>query len=76
MKPVKVIKDLEYPDMYRLKWKDKVLSEDMYNLTRANDILRNYDEYLANMESRDRITKNKPWRFRKNVQDKSLQHVC
>ena len=47
--PVRVIKDTEYPRMYRLQWKDGTLSEDMYNLTRANDILKNYKSYRACM---------------------------
>ena len=52
MKPIKIVKDQKYPGMYRLKWKDGVLSEDMYNLTRAHDILLNYEEYRANMLKR------------------------
>ena len=48
-KPKKVVPDVKYQDMYRLEWKDGVLSEDMYNLSRANDILRNYDAYVHNM---------------------------
>jgi hypothetical protein len=47
--PIKVTIDTKYSNMYRLEWKDGVLSEDMYNLSRANDILRNYKEYRANM---------------------------
>lgn len=38
--------------MFRLEWKDGVLSEDMYNLTRAKDILKNYGEYRKNMVQR------------------------
>lgn len=52
MKPNTIIKDAVYPNMYRLEWKDKVLSEDMYNLTRAKDILKNYSEYRYNMTMR------------------------
>lgn len=51
-KPIKIIKDEKYPDMYRLQWKDGVLSQDMYNLTRAKDILKNYREYAKNMALR------------------------
>lgn len=50
MKPVRILKDKKYEDMYRLQWEDKVLSEDMYNLTRAHDILLNYDLYRYNMK--------------------------
>lgn len=52
MKPIAIVKDTEYTEMYRLRWKDGVLSEDFYNLTRANDILNNYDEYIRNMKMR------------------------
>lgn len=31
--------------MYRLEWADGMKSEDMYNFTRAWDILNNYDYY-------------------------------
>jgi hypothetical protein len=51
-KPVKIVKDSEYSNMYRLQWKDKIQSEDMYNLTRAKDILRNYLEYHKNSLAR------------------------
>jgi len=47
--PVRVIQDTKYPKMYRLQWKDGILSEDMYNLSRANDILKNYKSYRSNM---------------------------
>lgn len=50
MKPIKIVKDSTYPTQYRLKWEDGVLSEDFYNLTRAKDILVNYDEYRRSME--------------------------
>lgn len=40
------------PVMFKLQWEDGTLSEDCYNLTRANDILRNYDNYVKNMKQR------------------------
>lgn len=49
-KPIKVVQDTKYPTMFRLQWADGVLSEDFYNKTRAHDILRNYDNYVKNME--------------------------
>ncbi len=51
-KPTKIVKDMKYSNMYRLQWKDRVQSEDFYNLTRANDILRNYLEYAKNTVAR------------------------
>ena len=47
--PIKVV-----PVMFKLQWEDGTLSEDCYNLTRANDILRNYDKYMKNMKKRDK----------------------
>ena len=52
MHPIAVIQDTKYPTMYRLKWKDGVLSADFYNLSRANDILQHYDAYVAAMAIR------------------------
>lgn len=49
MEPIEIVEDTKYPNMWRLKWEDGVLSADCYNLTRANDILNNYDEYRYNM---------------------------
>jgi hypothetical protein len=51
-KPIKVVQNSTYPDMYRLEWKDGIQSQDMYNLSRAHDILRNYREYRKNMTLR------------------------
>lgn len=48
MKPVQIIKDIKYQDMYRLEWEDGIPSADMYNLTRAYDILLHYDQYVFN----------------------------
>jgi hypothetical protein len=56
--PIKVVADTKYPTMYRLKWKDGVLSEDMYNLTRAKDILRNYPDYVADMKKAEAMQGN------------------
>lgn len=52
-RPVKIEYDMKYENMYRLVWEDKIPSADMYNLTRANDILKNYDLYVANMNKSD-----------------------
>lgn len=60
MKPIRAVVDSKYPNMHRLQWEDGVLSADMYNLTRANDILRNYDRYVDNMVKADRL---KPYQF-------------
>ena len=57
--PIKIVKDKIYPDMYRLKWEDGVLSEDMYNLSWAHDIFLHYAEYRENMRRRDPIWRNK-----------------
>jgi hypothetical protein len=54
VKPTEVVKDKKVKDMFRLKWPDGVLSEDFYNLARANDILKNYAEYRNNMTKADR----------------------
>lgn len=66
-KLVKITEDNKYKDMFRLEWSDGVLSEDFYNLTRANEILKNYDEYVKDMNIRGNhyrkhalYTKNKP----------------
>lgn len=51
-KPEKVVEDKHFIGMWRLEWADGVLSEDMYSLTRARDILKNYDEYRYYMTMR------------------------
>lgn len=51
-KPVGIEQDSKYPEMYRLKWADGVLSEDFYNKTRAHDMLLNYDLYRMGMKMR------------------------
>ena len=48
-KPIRIVPDAKHPRMYRLWWRNGDLSRDMYNLTRATDILRCYERYLANM---------------------------
>lgn len=53
MKPTKIVEHKKYQGMYYLVWEDGVKSQDFYNLTRANDILKNYDEYRLNMLKRD-----------------------
>lgn len=37
---LKVVKDQEYQNMYRIQWPDGTLSEDMYNFTRAKDYVQ------------------------------------
>jgi hypothetical protein len=59
-RPISIVPDSKYPNMHRLQWADGVLSQDMYNLTRAKDILRNYDKYTDNMVKADRL---KTYRF-------------
>jgi hypothetical protein len=49
MKPTGIVRDSTHPGMFRLLWEDGVLSADMYNLSRAYDILRNYDAYRDRM---------------------------
>lgn len=53
MKPYKIIEHKKYKGMYYLVWEDGVKSQDFYNLTRANDILKNYDLYRYNMQRPD-----------------------
>lgn len=50
MKPDKIVEHETYKGMYYLEWPDGVQSADFYNLTRAKDILKNYDSYVNNME--------------------------
>ena len=59
MNPIKITKDTKYPNMYRLVWEDGVFSEDMYNLTRANDILKHYDGYVDDMRKSESKIKNR-----------------
>lgn len=59
-KPTEMVKDEKYPEMYRLKWADGVLSADFYNLTRAKDILKNYDFYRNNMKQRENMSEDQP----------------
>lgn len=47
MKPISIVPDAKHPGMFRLQWRDGVLSADCYNRTRATDILGNYDEYVS-----------------------------
>jgi hypothetical protein len=50
--PIKVVPCELYPGLYRLLWKNGDLSEDAYNLTRANDMFKNYRDYRKNMTLR------------------------
>lgn len=54
-KPVKIVPNDIHLGMYRLEWEDGVKSEDMYNWTRANDILKNYELYRSSMERSERM---------------------
>jgi hypothetical protein len=58
-KPTNIVPDRRYPGMFRLRWRNGDLSADMYNLTRANDILRNYDRYVESMAKADRMKGNR-----------------
>lgn len=55
MKPIELIKDETYPLMYRIKYDDGVVSDEMYNLTRAKDILKNYKSYAQAMSTAERM---------------------
>lgn len=48
-RPIKVVPHEHYTGMHRLEWSDGVKSADFYNLSRAKDILRRYDDYLDGM---------------------------
>jgi hypothetical protein len=56
-RPCRVEECLAHPGMFRLAWPDGSLSRDCYNKTRAQDILRCYDRYLANMATGARSVK-------------------
>jgi hypothetical protein len=43
MAKVKIIRDAKWPNMYRIKWLDGVIS-DMANLTRCNDAVARFKE--------------------------------
>lgn len=51
-KPISIVQDKVHKHMYWLKWKDGVLSEDFYNLTRVKDILANHADYRTDMLKR------------------------
>lgn len=55
MKPKQIVEDRNYKGMYRLEYDDGVVSEEMYNLTRARDILRNYPSYVRDMNASERM---------------------
>ena len=40
MEEMKIVKDEQYQNMYRIQWPDGTLSEDMYNYTRAKDYIQ------------------------------------
>lgn len=50
--PIAVVADKYVPLMFRLKWKNGDLSNDFYNETRANDILKNFIQYRDDMKRR------------------------
>ena len=71
-KPTNIVPDRRYPNMFRLRWRNGDLSADMYNLTRANDILRNYDRYVESMARSARLKGKRVGRSRK-VADAKFQ---
>jgi hypothetical protein len=50
--PIAVVADKYVPLMFRLKWKNGDLSDDFYNETLANDILKNYSKYRQYIHTR------------------------
>lgn len=61
MKPVELVKHEVYPQLYRIKYDDGVVSEEFYNKTRASDIIRNYGVYARAMENRSKtVEKHTP----------------
>ena len=49
MLPTEVVQDTKYKSMFKLRYDDGVLDTRIYNYTRANDILNNYDYYIRNI---------------------------
>lgn len=56
MKPKKVIPDQVYEGMYRLSFGKGIISDNMWNLTRANDMFKHYDEYIRREDTSIRMT--------------------
>jgi hypothetical protein len=52
MKPKKIIKHETYVGMYRLYYGKGMVSDNFWNISRANDILNRYDEYVNNTAKR------------------------
>lgn len=67
MNPNTVVQDKIYPEMYRLKWPDGVLSEDFYNISRAYDILNNYEDYVDSMQMRGNTRRKDALSLKKEV---------
>lgn len=55
MKPKRVVADTKYPNMYRLEYDDGKIFHEMYNKTRALDILKHYGDYVAAMAAGDAL---------------------
>lgn len=72
MKPTEVVQDETYQNLYRLKWPDGVLSEDLYNKPRANDILLNYDVYRADMQKLEETVPSTANRMPQNGPEKPV----
>lgn len=53
MVPIEVIQDTQHQHMYRIKYDDGVISEEMYNLSRANQVLQFYDLLLENQRKQE-----------------------
>ena len=51
---MEIVLDSKYPEMFRLKWPDGVLSADFYNITRARENTRKIvmEDQIYNMEER------------------------
>lgn len=60
MKPSGIVEHKTYKGMYYLEWADGVKSVDFYNLTRAKDILKNYDSYVKNTEMEGNTRARRP----------------
>lgn len=72
MKPTEVVQDETYQNLYRLKWPEGVLSEDLYNKSRATDILLNYDSYVADMKKSEETVPSTANRMPQNGPEKPV----
>lgn len=61
MRPVEVVQDNIHQHLYRIKYDDGAVSDEMYNKSRAVDVLHQYDWKVEQMKKSDRAsTKNIP----------------